>query len=50
MGKEIKRQKCCGNFFHLKIKKSNQKQDKGSTRFLHEIFGLARLLISRSKL
>jgi len=32
--KEIKRQKCCGNFFHLKIKKSNQKQDKGSARFL----------------
>ena len=40
--KEIKRQKCCGNFFHLKIKN----QIKNKIKRIREIFGLARLLIS----
>ena len=49
--KEIKRQKCCGNFFHLKIKNQIKNKIKDPRDFWsHETFNLMRLLISQSKL
>jgi len=49
--KEIKRQNCCGNFFHQKIKNQIKNKIKDLRDFKsRETFDLTRLLISRSKI